>query len=183
MDRFIDAYVRFLVFLSVLALVAMVALVFGNVVLRYGFNSGITVSEELSRWMFVWLVFLGAVVAVREHSHLGVDALMQRLSPASRRSCAALGHVLMLVCAAIFLAGSWKQAVINLPNAAPASGLSMAWLYGAGVVFGASVIPLLLVELLATLTGRRPDEDLVIIREAEHDIAALQRAHGGVQAP
>ena len=51
----------------------MVVLVFGNVVLRYGFNSGITVSEELSRWLLVWLTFLGAIVAVREHAHLGVD--------------------------------------------------------------------------------------------------------------
>jgi hypothetical protein len=41
-------------------LAAMVVLVFGNVVLRYGFNSGIAVSEELSRWLFVWLTFMGA---------------------------------------------------------------------------------------------------------------------------
>ncbi|NDY93911.1 TRAP transporter small permease, partial [Ideonella livida] len=39
-------------------LAVMVVLVFGNVVLRYAFNSGITVSEELSRWAFVWLTFL-----------------------------------------------------------------------------------------------------------------------------
>ncbi len=49
----------------------MVVLVFGNVVLRYAFNSGITVSEELSRWLFVWLTFVGAVVALRDHAHLG----------------------------------------------------------------------------------------------------------------
>ena len=40
---------------TVLALVAMVIMVFGNVVLRYGFNKGITVSEEVSRWLFVWM--------------------------------------------------------------------------------------------------------------------------------
>ena len=43
----------------------MVVLVFANVLLRYGFNSGITLSEELSRWLFVWMTFLGAVVALR----------------------------------------------------------------------------------------------------------------------
>lgn len=37
----------------------MVVLVFTNVVLRYALNSGIAVSEELSRWLFVWLTFLG----------------------------------------------------------------------------------------------------------------------------
>ena len=61
----------------------MVVLVFGNVVLRYGFNSGITVSEELSRWLFVWLTFLGAIVALREHGHLGTDMLV--VAPAACR--------------------------------------------------------------------------------------------------
>ncbi|SDH60404.1 Tripartite ATP-independent transporter, DctQ component, partial [Propionivibrio dicarboxylicus] len=37
----------------------MVLLVFGNVVLRYGFNYGIIFSEEVSRFLFVWMVFLG----------------------------------------------------------------------------------------------------------------------------
>ena len=58
----------------------MVILVFGNVVLRYGFNSGIAISEELSRWLLVWLTFLGAIVALREHAHLGVDTLVRALS-------------------------------------------------------------------------------------------------------
>jgi hypothetical protein len=42
------------------------ALVFGNVVLPYAFNSGITVIEELSRRLFVWLTFVGAVAAMRD---------------------------------------------------------------------------------------------------------------------
>ena len=46
----------------VLLLAAMVVMVFGNVVLRYLFDTGIDVSEELSRYFFVWLTFIGAVV-------------------------------------------------------------------------------------------------------------------------
>ena len=63
----------------------MVVLVFGNVVLRYAFNTGITVSEEVSRWLFVWLTFLGAIVAMQEHGHLGVDMLVARLPTPARR--------------------------------------------------------------------------------------------------
>ena len=64
----------------------MVVMVFGNVVLRYAFNSGITVSEELARWAFVWMIFLGAIVAIRESGHLGTDMLVGRLGPRARRS-------------------------------------------------------------------------------------------------
>jgi TRAP-type C4-dicarboxylate transport system permease small subunit len=64
----------------------MAAMVFGNVVLRYVFNSGIAVSEELSRWLFVWMTFLGAVVALKENGHLGTDMLVSRLGRTGKRS-------------------------------------------------------------------------------------------------
>ncbi len=65
----------------------MVVLVFGNVVLRYVFNSGIPISEELSRWLLVWLTFLGAIVALRQHAHLGVDTLVRALPPLGKQIC------------------------------------------------------------------------------------------------
>ena len=79
MARILDLYCTFLKAVIAACLAVMVVLVFGNVVLRYGFNSGITISEELSRWLLVWLTFLGAIVAVREHAHLGVDSLVRML--------------------------------------------------------------------------------------------------------
>ncbi|MGY2938439.1 TRAP-type C4-dicarboxylate transport system permease small subunit [Bradyrhizobium sp. GM6.1] len=71
MARILDLYCTLLKGIIAACLAVMVVLVFGNVVLRYGFNSGIAISEELSRWLLVWLTFLGAVVAMREHAHLG----------------------------------------------------------------------------------------------------------------
>ena len=79
LDRLIAGYCTVLTYLLAIALALMVVLVFGNVVLRYAFNSGLTMSEEVSRWLFVWLTFMGAVVALREHGHLGTDALVSRL--------------------------------------------------------------------------------------------------------
>ena len=85
MRRWTDGYFRCLEHLIVIALAAMVLMVFGNVVLRYAFNSGITVSEELSRWAFVWMIFIGAVLALREHAHLGTDMLVSRLPVAGKK--------------------------------------------------------------------------------------------------
>jgi len=75
----------------------MVVLVFGNVVLRYGFNSGISVSEELSRWLFVWLTFMGAIIGLREHAHLGTDMLVGRLGPLGKKVCLVGAYALMLL--------------------------------------------------------------------------------------
>ena len=79
MNVLLDRFCRVLDGLMMVLLAAMVVLVFGNVVLRYAFDSGITVSEEMSRWLFVWMTFLGAIVAIKEHAHLGTDMLVSRL--------------------------------------------------------------------------------------------------------
>jgi len=109
--RIIDLYCTALKFVIVVCLALMVVLVFGNVVLRYAFNSGIASSEELSRWLMVWLTFLGAVVALREHAHLGVDTLIRALPPIGKRICFVASYALMiwadwllLVLAALFVA-------------------------------------------------------------------------------
>jgi TRAP-type C4-dicarboxylate transport system permease small subunit len=80
LNRFLDRYCRFLELVISVALAVMVVLVFGNVVMRYAFNSGITLSEELSRWLFVWVTFLGAIVAMKDGAHLGSDTIVSKLS-------------------------------------------------------------------------------------------------------
>ncbi len=176
MQRFIDSYCRLLEWLMLFALAAMVVLVFGNVVLRYGFNTGITVSEELSRWLFVWMTFLGAIVALKEHGHLGTDMLVSRLGPRGKRVCLVIGQVLMLYCTWLLLKGSWQQSLINLDVEAPVTGWSMAVVYGAGVVFALSTGLLLVRELYRSLSGQLSDAELVMVQESE-DLAQLSARH------
>jgi len=167
MTKVVDLYFKLLKLLIVLCMVAMIVLVFGNVVLRYAFNSGISVSEELSRWFFVWMIFLGALVALKDRAHLGMNSLVKRLPPAGKRVCLVIGHLLMLYICGLIVSGSWQQAVINLNVVAPASGLSMALFYAAGLVFGVSATAILLYELYLALFGNWRDEDPVVIEESE----------------
>src|SRR5512140_215785 len=98
MTRVVNAYFQVLRFFIAACLVVMVVLVFGNVVLRYAFNSGITVSEELSRWLFVWLTFVGAIVAMKDHAHLGMDSIVARLPAWGKKASFIVSNVLMLYC-------------------------------------------------------------------------------------
>ncbi|WP_122588410.1 TRAP transporter small permease [Pseudomonas viridiflava] len=167
MTKIVDLYFKLLKLLIVLCMVAMVVLVFGNVVLRYAFNSGISVSEELSRWFFVWMIFLGALVAMKERGHLGLDSLVKRLPSMGRRICLITGQLLMLYICWLISSGSWQQAVINLHVVAPASGFSMAVFYAAGLVFGVSAAAILLYQLYLALSGRLDEGALVMVRENE----------------
>ena len=173
MTKIVDGYFSLLRLLIVLLLAAMCVLVFTNVVLRYAFNTGITVSEELSRWLFVWMTFLGAIIAMREHGHLGMDSLVARLPTIGKKACLVASQLLMLYGTWLFLSGSWTQTVINRDVAAPASGLSTGLVYGVGVVFGVSVIPILLWDLYRVLSGKLRDDELVMITESE-ELAELE---------
>jgi TRAP-type C4-dicarboxylate transport system permease small subunit len=173
----LDRFCRALDLLSALALAAMCLMVFGNVVLRYAFNSGIAVSEELSRWLFVWMTFLGAMVALKEHGHLGTDLVVSRLGRRGKRLCLAVGQLLMLGCTVLLFQGSLAQVKINWDVEAPVTGWSMAIVYAAGLAFAVPAALLLLARLWRTLRGRLADDELVMVQESE-DLAALSRDAG-----
>jgi TRAP-type C4-dicarboxylate transport system permease small subunit len=166
-DKLLKAYCRGLEAAMAGCMVVMVTLVFGNVVLRYAFNSGITVSEEVSRWLFVWLTFLGGVVALREHGHLGTEVLVAHLGSGGKKLCLVAGYALMLLTCAMLLTGALAQTQINWAVSASSSGASMAWFYGVGVVFSVSAAAILLNDLFKLLSGRASDADLIIIKESE----------------
>ncbi len=167
MDALLRRYCKLLEAVIAACLLAMVVLVFGNVVLRYAFNSGIAVSEEISRWLFVWLTFLGGVVGLREHAHLGTDMLVGRLGPAGKKVCLVLGYALMLLMCWMLFQGSLEQTKINWDVTAPSSGASMAWFYSVGLVFAVSAAAVLLADLFKVVTGRASEADLVIVREEQ----------------
>jgi TRAP-type C4-dicarboxylate transport system permease small subunit len=153
MSRAIDTVCRLVELLIAAFLVVMVVMVFGNVVLRYAFNSGIIVSEELSRWLFLWVTFLGAIVALKEHAHLGSDFLVSRLPPAGKKGCLIVGHLLMLYATWLVFSGSLAQTRINLDVQAPLTGASMAFVYATGVAFAVFAAVLLVRDLWRILAG------------------------------
>jgi len=168
LDTILRRYCRLLDGLIAACLAAMVVLVFGNVVLRYVFNSGIATSEELSRWLLVWLTFLGAIVALRQHAHLGVDTLIRMLPPRGRLVCFVVSYALMLYADWLLTLGSWKQAVLTFGDSAPASGISVGlFFYSSGLVFGVSAAVILIYDLVRVLSGHASADDLITVRESE----------------
>ncbi len=147
MRRLIPHAERLVEWLMALALAIMVVLVFGNVVLRYVFNTGIAWAEEVSRLMFVWLIFLGAILALRHHAHLGVELLQARLPRPLRRACAVTSHVLMLYGLWLFLYGSWTQTLIGLDTYSTVLRYPTAFMASAGLVCAASMMLIVAVNL------------------------------------
>ena len=151
----------------VVSLALMVIMVFSNVVLRYAFNSGITFTEELSRFLFLWLIFIGAIVAMKEGAHLGVDSLLVRVPRVWKIIFTLASNALMLWICYLFFTGSWVQTKVGWGTLMPATSIPMAFHYAVGLVMSVGVGIILISNTIKILTGQISDKDLVRVAESE----------------
>lgn len=147
-------------YMLMVVLAVMVIMVFGNVVLRYGFNSGIEFSEEVSRFLFIWLVFIGAVLVLRDNGHLGVHTLTKLLSRTNKRICKFIADAVTLACCVLLTYGAWEIIVLNWRNYAPISGVSIGVVYIACMVCSIGMGILLLNSIYRNITGIITDQEL-----------------------
>lgn len=104
--------------LMALCLGVMAISVFVNVVLRYGFGSGVAASEELSRLLFVWMVFIGATAAYPAGEHMAFTSLVASLRKHLRVMAVLTVVIRLLVLLACVLIGwgAWQQVVVGLDS-------------------------------------------------------------------
>jgi TRAP-type C4-dicarboxylate transport system permease small subunit len=162
---------RLLENLLILAFVVMIVMVFGNVVLRYLFNSGITMSDEASRMIFVWLTFGGAFLVALEGGHLGMTTVVQMLGLRGRSLARLVAEGLSLFCMALLVWGCWLQSSINMNNLSPVMGVPTAIFYVAGLACGLGIGCINLLTLSRLLTGRLPPDQLITGAESEEMVA------------
>lgn len=100
-SRALDAIDRAARWAIIAASAAMIGLVSAQVLLRYVFNSSIDWSDEVSRLLFVWCMFLAIPLGIREGAHVGIELLTAKLPAALReqlaRGCALVAAALMVV--------------------------------------------------------------------------------------
>ncbi|KAA0596670.1 TRAP-type C4-dicarboxylate transport system permease small subunit [Azospirillum lipoferum] len=164
-------------------LAIMVGLVFSNVVLRYIFSSGIVAAEEIARLMFVWLVFLGATVALRHQRHLGLEILQSRLPFKVRRACAVISHLMILYALYLFVQGSWIQLLIGMETFSTVLRFPMA-IYAAAGFFPAIAMTLIVLANLWRIVTNQPgaripgDPDTMMDHPESHGPAVAPPAPG-----
>jgi TRAP-type C4-dicarboxylate transport system permease small subunit len=126
-------------------------------------------SEELSRWLFVWITFMGAIIALQEGTHLGTDMMVSRLPVAGKKLCLGLSHLLMLFICWLLFKGSLDQIRVNLTTTSAAMEASMAIFYASGLVCALSGAVILLNQFWRLLSGQLAESELIAIRESEEE--------------
>jgi TRAP-type C4-dicarboxylate transport system permease small subunit len=90
LSRNINRWIEYMLFGLGLTMALVVA---AQVFFRYVLNQSLFWSEELARYLLIWLTFLGASVAYYRKAHPGVDILYMKMGPMGRRACAMFAHL------------------------------------------------------------------------------------------
>ena len=142
------AIVRVVRWLIIAIFAIMIAVTFAQVVSRYLLLAPLAWSEELARYCFVWIVFLGATLGLERGVHIGVDILVNLLPPTLQRWLQRLNEVLILAFTLLIITASLPVVEANRLQYSPAMGFQMAKVYLA-IPLGMAVMALLVLGRLA----------------------------------
>ncbi len=121
-----------LVYLAKIMMVAMVLITFTNVVLRYGFNSGLMWSEEVALLLSVWFIFIAMSLGVKQGLHINITLIpVARLPRSVAWALDILKSVVILAVAVVMLRDGWKLAGITMRSIMPATQWPAGLLYAA----------------------------------------------------
>lgn len=151
----------------VISLASMSILVFANVVMRYVFNTGFTWTEEMAKIFLTWMTFLGAIAALRDNQHIGVDLLVKKLPLTLKKIVFAVSNLLIIYCLWLVLRGSWNITMLNVENVTPATGLPLSYVYGIGIVSSIGMGGILIVNLYNVLFSKSTDIELIMTEDSE----------------
>ena len=154
--------VKLLDWMLIVALAALVLDVVWGVFSRYVLNAQAKWTEELARFLLIWVSLLGGAVAFGAKAHLGVDFLVVKFHPSARKLMAVVVHLVVLAFAvSIFVVGGTAvvRDALAMEQTTPALGLKMGHVYLALPLSGFFMVVFVLQNLLEDLAAKEAADD------------------------
>ena len=164
-------FIRALEFIMVIMMVGMLILVGINVGLRIGINTGIDFAEEVPRFMFIWLIFCGAVVALKQNTHINVSMFVHMVPRSVQKVFYGITQILVIICGAYITYGTIMLNDIVYYNASPVLQISMLYVYGVTYIAGPALVLFAVANLVRLAPNRVTDQELA--EKHEDDPAEL----------
>jgi len=168
MRKFIDAYYRLLNFLLVVSVTALIVPVTLQMISRLtGLIPAWIWTEEMARFLFIWMVMLGAMIGVREGTHFEVD-VWPDLKPRANAALGLVSITFVLITALIFVWYGIKFVQFGWNQTSELADLPMAWIFVAwpltGVTWLLFGVPRMLADIRILRYGPTP-EDVAVARD------------------
>ena len=128
-DAVYSAIERVMRGLTMVLLVLMVIIVFANVVSRYYLHASLAWSEEVARFMLVWLVFIGSFLAYIHDEHLGLDILVAKMPPTMRKAVGFCTNMMILFALYAVMEGGYLLMRDNFDWLSSAAEIPQGYVY------------------------------------------------------
>lgn len=133
---------------------AMMVIIFSQVVARYVMHQSLSWSEEVGRYIFVWITFLGLAAAFKSGSHVALDLLSKSLRGIPRRVIGLINSLLVIVLAVALLVGGTKLLQFGMHQQSPALKIPMYLVYTVEPISGAIFLYFAVRALWTSLTSK-----------------------------
>jgi len=127
--KIIDVINKYLKHIAVVSMSAMLLVIFLQVVFRYVFHHSLTFSEELARYLFVYVVFFGTAVVARENGHIVMGVLTQKLKGKVAKYTKIIAYVCTLLFVSILFYQGIRMMMLTSYQLSPALRISMSYVY------------------------------------------------------
>lgn len=167
--KMINFLFRTIEILIAIFLAIMIILTFANVVLRFVFHKGFAYSEEVARISFIYLVYLGSIVAMKENNHLMVDSLIMKVPMAAKRVIYFLIQGITIWIMALLTQGAWQVSLLNKNNSWVVTHYPVFFIQFSGVVLGVAFIIICIVNLIKLIILKEDPIDLIKPHDSGED--------------
>ena len=169
MSRYLDKLFKGIDYLLGLMLALMIIFVFLNVILRTVFNSGLTWSEEIARYLFVYITFIGAIGAMRSNAHLGMDSVMRSFPKGVKRVIYIVAQGIIIIVMAMLTHGAYTMTVQSVEARAAATGIPLSVIYGIGMVTGICIAIICIANIIKAIKDPNAIDTMVTLHESEEE--------------
>lgn len=147
----------------------MTLFVFSNVVARYVFGQSFGWTDEAARYLFIWMIFIGALIAYKDNSHLGVDVVVGRLSLKGKRIFYVLNNVCILLILILFSVGAVKYVSLTAQQHSSALSLPLSYVYASGLIAIVGMAVITASRLYRFFTHQVNEDQMILISSEESD--------------
>ena len=128
-------------------------------------------TEEAARFCFIWIIMIGAMIAVREGTHFEVDVLPTPKTPRGEAVSRLIVSLIMLVFALVFVAYGYGYAAFGYTQTSELTGINLVFIHGAYLMAGLTWVAFLGERILTAIAVLRGDEAAIARLRGDHNVA------------
>jgi len=172
LKRLLDGYYRFLQTLAWLLMGLLIVPVTLQIFSRYtGLIPRYIWTEEAARFCFIWIILVGAMIAVRDGTHFEVDVIPTPKTPRGEAIMRLVVYAFMLVFTSIFVLYGYQYALFGYTQTSELTGINMVFIYGIYLVAGVTWLVFLGERILIAISVLRGNEAAIERLRGDHHVA------------